>query len=94
MDYNQDSAINRLHVLDDTNVTCDKNACAIFNGGIYVEKDIHARNIYIKNLKNTELDISNGNIKIINSNTINVANGIYPSCIPTTSTIDELEDAQ
>ena len=62
MDYNQDFGVNRLHVLDDTNVSCDKNACAIFNGGIYVEKDIHAANIHIRNFKNTYICTTNADI--------------------------------
>lgn len=82
MDYNQDFAINRLHVLDDTNVTCDKNACAIFNGGIYVEKDIHANNIHIRNLKNNNIsavfaDISTANITTANISTTNITTGNF-----------------
>jgi len=97
MDYNQDFAINRLQVLDDTNVTCDKNACAIFNGGIYVEKDIYANNIKIKNFKNNyicskQADISTANIEtgkihIGNFQSINIKNGIYPSDIMSNATI-------
>lgn len=96
MDYNQDFAINRLHVLDDTNVTCDKNACAVFNGGIYVEKDIHARNIHIRDFKNKYIcsknaDISNANIDILNTNTINVSHNILPTDSLNTSTIGTCE---
>jgi len=96
MDYNQDFAINRLHVLDDTNVTCDKNACAIFNGGIYVEKDIHANNICIRNFKNNYIssknaDISTANIVTGNFQTINIKNGIYPSDTLSTATIGSNE---
>lgn len=96
MDYNQDFAINRLHVLDDTNVTCDKNACAIFNGGIYVEKDIYANNIQIRNFKNSYIssktaDISTANILVANFDTANVKNGIFPSDILSTATIGSNE---
>jgi len=97
MDYNQDIAINRLHVLDDTNVTCDKNACAIFNGGIYVEKDIYAANINIRNFQNKYINSTRGDISfcIFESvdvstgkfNEINVNQGIYPSDIFTTATL-------
>jgi hypothetical protein len=72
MDYNQDFAINRLHVLDDTNVTCDKNACAVFNGGIYVEKDIHAANIHIRNFKNSYISSTCADISLSNIDTANI----------------------
>ena len=92
MDYNQDFAVNRLHVLDDTNVSCDKNACAVFNGGIYVEKDIHAANIHIRNFKNkylstSVLDVSTGNVQNLNVKNITVLDSICPSDILTTATL-------
>ncbi len=91
MDYNQDFGINRLQVLDDTNVTCDKNACAIFNGGIYVEKDIHANNIHLRNFKNSYMCSINADISTANIDTINVKNGIFPSNPLSSATIGSNE---
>lgn len=96
MDYNQDFGVNRLHVLDDTNVSCDKNACAIFNGGIYVEKDIHAANIHIRNFNNNYLqsnliDASSANITNLEVKNLSVINSLCPSDILTTATLGSCE---
>ena len=102
MDYNQDFGVNRLHVLDDTNVSCDKNACAIFNGGIYVEKDIYAANIHIKNFKNNHLksnlldvskcninllDVSKCNINDLTVNKLNVKESVCPNDFLSSATL-------
>lgn len=40
MESNQDLAVNTLTVLDDTGASTDRTACAVFNGGINVVKNI------------------------------------------------------
>ena len=45
MDYNQDCAFNRIQILDETVANSDKAGCAIFNGGINVNKNIYTKEI-------------------------------------------------
>ena len=40
MENNQDFALNRLNVLDESPASSDKSGCAVFSGGINVEKNI------------------------------------------------------
>ena len=40
MENNQDYALNRLNVLDESPASSDKSGCAVFSGGINVEKNI------------------------------------------------------
>jgi hypothetical protein len=62
MDYNQDCAFNRIHILDETIANSDKAGCAIFNGGINVNKNIYTKEInadYIQVKKIKVLDLCN-----------------------------------
>ena len=75
MEYNQDCAFNRIHILDETIANSDKAGCAIFNGGINVNKNIYAKEIncdYIEVKK----------IKVFDSigiqNDIKIEGSIYP----------------
>jgi hypothetical protein len=68
MDYNQDQAFNSLRVLDDTYARSVREACAIFGGGIYVDKNIIA-------CKMEATNIESENVKV--SDSLAVQNNIY-----------------
>ena len=75
MDYNQDCAFNRIHILDETIANSDKAGCAIFNGGINVNK-----NIYTKEINADYIQVKK--IKVLDSigiqNDIKIEGSIYP----------------
>jgi hypothetical protein len=45
MDCNQDCAFNSIHILDDTPATIEKTGCAVFDGGINVNKNINTKEL-------------------------------------------------
>jgi hypothetical protein len=75
MDYNQDCAFNRIQILDETVANSDKAGCAIFNGGINVNK-----NIYTKEINADYIEVKK--IKVFDSigiqNDIKIEGSIYP----------------
>lgn len=68
MENNQDQAFNRIHILDDSGADDGQNGCAVFNGGINVNKNIQCCDLDT-NMINAQ------NAKIYN--TLSVQNNIY-----------------
>jgi len=75
MDYNQDCAFNRIHILDDTPANNEKSACAIFDGGINVNKNIYTTDILSKYIETDKLKVY-GSVGI--KNDIKIEGSIYP----------------
>ena len=59
MDSNQDNACNRLQVLDDSVADSDKSGCAVFAGGINVEKNILTHDLCCDFIKTDMLKVFN-----------------------------------
>jgi hypothetical protein len=75
MDNLQDIGYNRLHILDDTEADKDKSGCAVFEGGINVEKNILAKSICCDNIETEMLKIFNN---LIIQNNIKIGRDIIP----------------
>ena len=75
MDYNQDCAFNRIHILDDTPANNENSACAIFDGGINVNKNIYTTDILAKYIETDKLKVY-GSVGI--KNDIKIEGSIYP----------------
>jgi hypothetical protein len=57
MENNQDYAFNTLNILDESYADSHKNGCAVFNGGIYVDKNIHTNFLFSENAEVDNLKI-------------------------------------
>ena len=58
MEFNQDQAFNTIHVLDDTEAH-GRVACAVFNGGVIIKKNIIACSLDAQLIQGKDVQISN-----------------------------------
>jgi predicted nucleic acid-binding Zn-ribbon protein len=84
MDYNQDCAFNRIHILDDTPANNENNGCAVFDGGINVNKNIHTKDLCSDYIETSKLKVF-GSIGI--QQDIRIEGSIYPIDGTCTSTL-------
>jgi hypothetical protein len=75
MDNLQDIGYNRIHVIDDTEADKDRSGCAVFEGGINVEKNILVKSICCNNIELDTLKVYNN---IIIQNNIKIGGDIIP----------------